>query len=266
MSASDRRFANLTLLFLTVVSFLGLVLVAFFSVSPPVSSVDFVWRKPVVGAVFASICVLGSLAVFFPDMCSQGFGLGSEERRQRWFPFDSKGDTLTSENSSFILRGHHPTCDRFSSHVFIVGGRVFCATCSGLFLGALICLAGVAAYFFGGWQTGQYASQSVLVGVVGVAVGLLQSPLIRIQRSSVRVFSGVLFAVGALLILVAVDELAGNFFLDVFMVLLTAFWLVTRIFLSQWEHEKMCSACGSASCEFGHWAKKMRSLGRRSAA
>jgi len=255
MSTPDRKSANITLLFLTSVSFLGLVLVVMFTSNPPVSQADFVWRKPVVGSIFALVCVLGALAVFFPNECSRGFSFGKGERHQEWFSFSFKRG-LTSKSDSSVLRGHHPTCARFSSHVFNLGGRMFCATCSGLLLGALVSLVGVIAYFFDNWQVGPDASWLVWVGVLGVALGLLQSPLLKVQRSFVRVFSGALLAVGAFLILMVVDELASDFFLDVFLVFLTVFWLVTRVFLSQWEHEKICSSCSSVPCELGRSTKK----------
>ena len=256
MSTPNRKPANLTLFFLTSVSFLGLILAALFTVNPPVSQEDFVWRKPVVGSIFASVCALGSLAVFFPNACSRGFNFGKGERRQGWFSFSFKRGFVTSKSNSSVLRGHHPTCDCFASHVFDLGGRAFCATCSGLFLGALVALVGVVVYFFGNWQIGQDAFWVVWVGMLGVTLGLLQSPFLKVQRSFVRVFSGALLAAGTFLILVVVDEMARNFFLDVFLVFLTVFWLVTRISLSQWEHEKICSTCSSASCELGHWMKK----------
>lgn len=256
MSASNHKSANLTLLFLTIVSFFGLVLAALFTVNPPVSQEEFVWRKPVVGSIFASVCVLGALAVFFPNECSRGFNFGKGEKRQGWFSFSFKRGFVTSKRNSSVLRGHHPVCDGFSSHVFDLSGRRFCATCSGLFLGALVVLVGVAVYFFGNWQVGQYGLWVGWVGMLGVALGLLQSPLIRVQRSFIRVFSGAFFAIGTLLILVVVDGLARSFFVDVFLVFLTVFWLLTRISLSQWEHEKICSACSSASCELARWTKK----------
>jgi hypothetical protein len=255
MSTSDRKYADITLLFLTSVSFFGLVLVVLFTVNPPVSQADFVWRKPVVGSIFALVCVLGALAVFFPNECSRGFSFGKGERRLELFSFSFRRGVLASEGDS-VLRGHHPTCARFSSHVFNLGGRMFCATCSGLFLGALMALVGVAAYFFGNWRVGQNAFWMVWVGVFGVALGLLQSPLLKVRRGFVRVLSGAFLAVGAFLILVVVDELARDFFLDVFLVFLSVFWLVIRISLSQWEHEKICLACGSASCLLGNRPKK----------
>ena len=256
MSTPNHKPANVALLFLTSVSFFGLILAALLTVNPAISQEDFVWRKPVVGSIFASVCVLGSLAVFFPNACSRGFNFGKGQKRRGWFSFSFKRGFATSKSDSSVLRGHHPTCDRFSSHVFNLDGRTYCATCSGLFLGALLALVGVVVYFFGNWQNGQHAFWVVWVGVLGVTLGLLQSPLLKIQRSSVRVFSSALLAIGTLLILVVVDELARNFFLDVFLVFLTVFWLTTRISLSQWEHEKICSTCSSASCELGRWMKK----------
>jgi hypothetical protein len=255
MLVSDFRPANLVLLFLVSGSFFGLALAVLFSVSPPVSQTDFMWRRPVVGSVFALVCVSGSVAVILPNKCSRGFSYG-EERRRGWVSFAFKRGSTTSDGDSLVLRGHHPVCDVFSSHVFDLGGRRFCATCSGLLLGALVALGGVGLYFFGGYRVGQDAFGLLWVGVLGVIVGLLQSPLIRVQRSFVRVMSGALLAVGALLILVTVDELVGDFFLDIFLVFLSVLWLVTRISFSQWEHEKMCSACGSASCEIRRGMKK----------
>jgi len=252
MSASNHKTSNVALLFLTSVSSFGLILATLFTVNPPISQEDFVWRKPVVGSIFASICVLGALAVFFPNECSRGFNFGKGEKSQGLFSFVFKRGFVISKSNSSVLRGHHPTCDRFSSHVFDLGGRTFCATCSGLFLGALVALVGATVYFFGNWQIGQDSFWVVWVGVLGVTLGLMQSPLLKVQRSFVRVFSGVLFAIGTFLILVVVDGLARNFLLDVFLVFLTVLWLVTRISLSQWEHEKVCAACNSASCELGH--------------
>ena len=255
MSTTDHKSADLTLLFLTSVSFFGLVLVALFTVNPPVSQADLVWRKPVVGSIFALVCVLGALAVFFPNECSRGFNFRTGGKRRGWFSFSFRRGFLASEGDS-VLRGHHPMCASFSCHVFNFGGRMFCATCSGLFLGAVVSLVGVTGYFFGNWQVGQNAFLLACVGVLGVALGLMQSPLVKVQRSFVRVFSGALLAVGAFLSLVVVDELARNFFLDVFLVFLTVFWLVTRVSLSQWEHAKICSSCSSVSCEFGRSTKK----------
>lgn len=255
MSTSNRQSTNATLLFLVTVSAFGLVMVISLTVSPLISQGDLVWRKPVIGAVFASICVLGSLAALFPNECSTGFNFGPRRLGAKFF-LGFKIGSKALKSDPIVLRGHHPLCVPFSSHVFKLNGRVFCATCSGLFLGALVALIGVAGYFFGNWQIGQGAFWLAWVGVLGVTIGLLQSILPVVQRSFVRVFSGAFLAVGSLLILAVVDEMAHNLLLDVFLIFLTLVWLVTRISLSQREHEKICYECGSASCEFAESVKK----------
>lgn len=257
MSTSNRQSTNATLLFLVTVSAFGLVMVISLTVSPLISQGDLVWRKPVIGAVFASICVLGSLAALFPNECSTGFNFGPRRRGAKFF-LGFKTGSKALKSDPIVLRGHHPLCAPFSSHVFKLNGRVFCATCSGLFLGALVALIGVAGYFFGNWQIGQGAFWLAWVGVLGVTIGLLQSILPVVQRSFVRVFSGAFLAVGSLLILVVVDEMAHNLLLDVFLIFLTLVWLVTRISLSQREHEKICYECGSASCGLTESEKKIR--------
>lgn len=242
-------------LFLVLISFFGLFFISVLTLSPAVSQENFVWRKPLIGSMFASVCVLGILAVFFPNECSRVFDLGKEEkRRSRFYGF--KQGIAISKSESPVLRGHHPTCEQFSSHVFRVGSKIFCATCSGLFLGALIVLAGVALYSVGNLQMEDNAFSLVLVGIIGVSFGLLQSPLLNFHRSFVRVFSSAFFAIGSFSILVGIDELTRNVFLDVFLVFLTGFWLMTRISLSQWEHEKICSTCSSAFCDFFERTKK----------
>ena len=255
MPSSTSKFRSPTALFLVVVSFFGLFIISVLSFRPPAPQENFVWRKPLIGSMFASICVLGILAVFFPNNCSRVFDFGKEEKpRNRFYGF--KRSIAVSKSKTSVLRGHHPMCGHFSSHVFHVGDKIFCATCSGLFLGALIVLGGVALYNLGNLQTEQNAFSLVWVGIIGVIFGLLQSPLLTFHRSFVRVFSSAFLAVGAFLILVGIDELARNVALNVFLIFMIVLWLMTRISLSQLEHEKICSTCSLAYCDLVDRTKK----------
>jgi hypothetical protein len=236
MTSPNHKLHNLTLVFLVSVSFFGLILTVLLALHPPILEEDLVWRKPVAGSAFGAVCILGTLAVFSPNACSRFFGF--------------KRSASISHATASTLRGHHPVCGRFSAHVFRLDGRVFCATCSGLFLGALISLFGLALYFFGNWQMGQNAFLAVLVGSVGVIFGLLQSPLSMLQNSVIRLFSSAFFVVGTFLILEGVEELAHSVSIDLFLVVLSVFWLMTRISLSQWDHERVCSKCTLDSCSF----------------
>jgi hypothetical protein len=107
----------------------------------------------------------------------------------------------------------------------------------------------LAAYFFGSWQIGQNALLALTVGVVGVALGLLQSWL-PIQKGAMRLFTGAFFVAGAFLILSAIEELTHNVSTDFLVVALSVFWLMTKISFSKWDHSEICLRCTSETCDF----------------
>jgi len=146
-----------------------------------------------------------------------------------------------------IAQGHHPDCEKFSAHVLRIGDRRFCAACTGLLLGGLISLVGAFLYFFIDWSVGESSLQIVFVGLVGVSFGLFQ---FKVKRSVVRLVLNSFFVLGALLLLVGINELAQSVFTDLFLVILVVFWLFTRISLSQWNNWRICYTCNVDSCEF----------------
>ncbi|MCK4320740.1 hypothetical protein KAW11_03905, partial [Candidatus Bathyarchaeota archaeon] len=117
----------------------------------------------------------------------------------------------------------------------------------GLLLGGLISLVGAFLYFFIGWSVGESSLQVVFVGLVGVSFGLFQ---FKVKRSVVRLVLNSFFVLGALLLLVGIDELAQSVFADLFLVICVAFWLFTRISLSQWNNWRICHTCNVESCGF----------------
>ena len=234
MVTVNRTHASLTLLFLVAVSFFGLALAEFFAVAPLVVQDDFVLRKPVAGAALAVVCVLGIVAVLYPDSCAGMAG------------FKKQGESVHRFGGSRVkvLRGHHAECEPYATHVVKIGGNVFCASCSGLLVGAVIVLVCVGLFFFGGIRISNEPSVTVSVGVASVAAGLLY-PLAptKLQHGLTRFFAGVLLAVGSLLVLVGVDTAALSVSVDLFCVALSVLWLATKMFLSQWEHKKICANC-----------------------
>lgn len=212
------------------------------ALNPPMANENFLWRKPVVGSLFGLICTFGILAVFFPTQCSAMFDFGKEEKRRRL-----DVNMFAFHGTSSMAQGHHPDCENFSAHVFRIKDRRYCAACTGLLLGGLISLVGTFLYFFGDWLIGQNSLQAVLIGLLGVAFGLFQ---FKVRRSFVRLFLNTFFVLGAFLLLVGIDELAQNVFVDLFLVVLVVFWLFTRISLSQWNNWRICYTCNVVSCEF----------------
>ncbi len=218
-----------------LLSIAGLLLIVALTVFPPTVTGDFTLRKTVIGLIFSMFCLLGVLAVFSPSKCGKILDLKK----------GSVGsDSAVSHGVSTVLRGHHPTCGKYSAHVFRIGDRTFCAACIGLLLGGLLALAGAAIYFFCDWQVAEYTELIVLLGSLGVSFGLFQFKF----RSLIRLSANTVFVLGALLILIGIDESVHSLVFDLFVFSLIVFWLFTRISLSQWDHEMICSGCETQNC------------------
>jgi hypothetical protein len=236
---------NMTLLFLVSMSMFGLLLSVVFVVNPPKLADDFAFRKAVVGSTFGAVCILGIIGGLYPYSCS---GILDFEEQKTNTPSPSK-----SRGQAF--QGHHPACGSFSSHVLRIGERRFCATCSGLVFGAIIALIGAITFFFGNIETTGELPLLVSVGAFGVALGLLHPTVFRL-KSYARFFAGIFFVVGSFLILVGVDDSAKNTSIDLFFVALSVLWILTKVSLSKWEHQQICSQCSLESCSAAHANKR----------
>jgi hypothetical protein len=242
MLAINGKLGSLTLLFLVSVSFFGLVLAFVFVIYPPKAQDDFALRKPAVGSALSVVCVLGIFSVLYPDSCAGIIGFKNQDKTVHSLPV----------SRAKVLRGHHATCKPYSTHIIKIGNRVFCATCSGLLVGAVIVLVGVGFFFVGnlGLSEKPFTLFTIVsVGAVGIVAGLLY-PIIppKFHRGFTRFFAGILLAVGSFLILAGVEEAAKNFLLDFFFVALSVLWLATKMSLSQWEHQRTCARCSLSSC------------------
>jgi hypothetical protein len=238
MWAVNSKPRNLTLLFLVSVSIFGLLLSIVFTVYPPKLEDNFALRNVTVGLAFAVVCILGILAALRPSSCSEILNFEKRDRNE----YSSR---RVHESA---LRGHHPMCERYSPHVLCVGDRRFCATCSGLLVGAIVVLVGIGMYFFGNLQIGEKPFILVLMGEVGVVLGLFYPFMPEFRNGFARFFASILFAVGSFLILVSMDEAVANTSIDLFFVALSVQWIFTRLSLSQWEHQRTCSQCSLESC------------------
>jgi len=239
MLTLSRAHASYALLFLIAVSFFGIALAFVFVAYQPVAHEGFALRQPVAGAALTVVCVLGIFAVLYPASCAGIAG------------FKKQGKTLHSFSDSRVkvLRGHHATCARYSTHVMHVDDNVFCSSCSGLFVGAAIVLVCLGLFFFGGLRLSEEAFVPVSVGAVCVAAALLYPFVpVKFQKGFTRFFAGVLLPVGSFLVLAGVDEASTSFSVDLFVVVLSVLWLATKMSLSQWEHRKTCALCSLSSC------------------
>jgi hypothetical protein len=223
-----------------LLSLLGFSILASLTFFPPEVTEYFSWRKPVIGLIFSIICVLGILAVFSPNKCLRILNVSKKNR-----VIGSDLANFVSHGKSDSLAGHHPTCGNFDAHIFFIKGKAVCAACSGLLLGGILALLGAAVYFFGNRPVAENSSSMVLLAIVGVILGLFQFKFSGLIRLSINT----LFVIGTLLILIGIDAALNSLFFDMFVVCLILFWLATRIYLSKWDHERICSDCEIENCK-----------------
>lgn len=245
MNKPQASFHNSVPTLFLLTSLLGLCLVAALTFSHESLSATFPRRKPLIGSIFGSICLLGIIAGLSPSRCSQMLHFKTKSRKGSSHAAGTSG----TGGRIFLLEGHHPNCGNFSAHVFRLRDKTFCAGCTGLILGAVMSIFGVILYFFAGLSIGQSGFIVFWFGFAGVALGLLQYN-IKVKKSFVHLFLNVIFVFGAFLLLVGVDAVTRSFAVGLYINALSVFWVLTRIVLSQQEHRRICAACDVESCEF----------------
>lgn len=245
MNMPSRSFTDIISFYFIGVSLFGLCILAMLTFSIPVSVMSFPLQKQLTGSIFTVICLLGITAGVSPSGCSRILHF----RRSKSNASYKARQTGTGE-TRIRLEGHHPTCGKFSAHVFQVGGKNYCAGCTGLVVGAIISVLGSLMYFFAGFQVGEAGIFVFWLGFLGVACGLLQYNLFNLNRGSVHLFLNIIFVLGAFLLLVGVNEITNNFVLEIYLLGLIVYWIITRVMLSKREHEKICATCGLKSCGF----------------
>ena len=239
----SRMHARVSTLFL-VFSFVGLILVAILANSVPTAQNSISQRKPLVGAAFSLICVLGILAGIFPSKCS---GMFHFRPAKKWKLLEEPPE-IRKETQAF--QGHHPDCGNFGAHVFRVGSRTLCAGCVGLILGAVLSLLGTMGYLFLQLAPELDCSMVFWAGFIGISCGLLQYHLFNWGISMVHLSVNTFFVCGVFLLLVGVDVITQNLTLDLYVIALSTLWLYTRILLSQQDHRRICTVCSVEECEF----------------
>lgn len=237
MRSAIGKHHNLTMLFLIAVSIFGLFLSLFFVVYPHKLEDNFEFRKLTVGSAFGAVCTLGIFAALFPSSC---LTTPNFKKRNRY----NQSNPTMHETT---LRAHHPSCASYSTHILRIGNRKFCATCSGLLVGATAVLIGTSLYFFGNLRIGEPFTL-VSVGTCAVIFGLLQSALPKLSNGFTRFFASTIFVVGCFLMFVSIDQTTKNTSIDLFFVALSVLWILTKIAFSQWDHQRICSQCSTESC------------------
>ena len=223
------------------ISLLGLVLLGILTFQPQ-KSFDVPFHRQLTGSIFMAICCIGILVGIFPSKCSQLFHFRGQVRRLK------KKEISTLKATTFKLRGHHPTCGKFSSHVLQLGDLTWCAGCMGLVTGGIISFFGSFFYFFWGFNVGESSLLIFWLGLLGIFLGLFQHRISKGKNAAVHFFLNVALVLGAFLLLLGVDKLTESFVTDFYLLALIIYLIITRITLSKREHKRICAACGLELC------------------
>ena len=182
-----------------------------------------------VGIVYLIICALGVVASFSPNV----FSVTHSNRK-------NSGDSAASIQMPKI-KGHHPDCIHFTGHTLKTHDKWYCAGCTGLGLGGVIAVIISGRYFFLGLSLMNPMSL-FWTGVVFVVVGLGQH-YIDGGNPVVHFLLNVVFVMGATLLVISVDNLRSSIQLETYLIVLTLFWILTRIQVSKTFHSRICEKC-----------------------
>lgn len=224
--AQTKRLSNFFLKFVSVVSIFGLIIVFAFLYQPLKDQLYPAFSKLLIGSLYATICLLGILAIFYPKNCENSLMFKR---------------TPQSANISGTVRikGHHPDCQYFSKHWIEIRKRTLCAACIGLLIGAIASLAGIIIYFFVGFVPFFADLRVLLVGYAGMLLGLFQFRL----GGYVKLTANALFVFSTIITLIAADTLGASLLVDSYVIGLFIFLLLTRILISEWNNKRICTKC-----------------------
>ena len=161
----------LSLLYLIVALF-TLSLLAVLTFKYQISVIIFPLQRRLTGLFFATICLIGIMVGVFPSRSSQILHF---RRRNKIF---SKNSQTNLQKRPVVYKGHHPICENFNAHVLQIGGKKYCAGCTGLIIGAVISLFGC---FFIAVITGLRSPYSARVPVTMQTLFTIPNLLLKIQ-------------------------------------------------------------------------------------
>ena len=223
---------NFFLKFAVGVSIFGLVSIPMLLSQSGTYQIDFSFSKPLIGILYAGICLMGISAIFYPKKCEKTFMFKKRSELR------GQGDySILSGRMRF--RGHHPDCEKFSANRITIQKATLCSACTGLLVGAVGALIGTLLYFFVGFVPPLADPTVLLVGYAGILLGLIQFKL----AGYVKLMANALFVLGSFVTLTTADLFGKSLLIDLYVLGLIFFLLLARILISDWNNKRICFRC-----------------------
>lgn len=220
---------NTLYFFITSISGLFILLFLVFYTSRGIEPV----QELMIFAFFILICLIGMLAAVSPSACNA-----------------ITKKPVKDDSSEKKYKGHHPECDEFESHTFNIGKKKLCAGCSGLFTGAAFAVAATIIIIWYGIPISSNMTE-FYAGFFMVLVSFTGIYFWRRSISVARFTFNLVLVVGSFLILLALAGLKSNLSVQVYYLFLICMWIITRISISEFVHQRVCEDCGvELSCSY----------------
>jgi hypothetical protein len=238
----NRCFKFESFYFITV-SLIGLLFLILMIFAFPTSKLEFYFQKPIIFLIFVLICFCGILAGIFPQKCLK---LMPSD-----YSHNKRLEKLKREKISVKFQGHHPNCGNFSNHIIHLNNQIICAGCTGLVIGAIISLLATFIFLIYGSIFTENGLLIFWLGYTGASLGLLSQIFLNININYVKLFTNLILVLGTFLLLVGIEKITNNLYIELYLLILALIWILMRINLSKTEHDKICSACQSKTCNLG---------------
>jgi hypothetical protein len=188
--------------------------------------------------IFIFICLAGMIAALYPSRCAEVSSFKKKE-----FSKETSDDP-----SQKLFSGHHPECESFTNHTFKLFGKKLCAGCSGLFSGAFFAVAGTLIYYVYG--IGSYGTLAYWTGTFMVLASLVELSFLNLNINWLKYLFNFILVFGSFLILVGINTINGGVLIDAYFLILVLIWIMTRIWISEGNHDAVCDECQISTCNY----------------
>ena len=214
------RNGYLSLVFVPLLALALLFGLVFYYQSP-----RFPLQREIADGLFVMICIAGILVGLYPKLVSVLIHRDGSARSET-----VKG-----------YQGHHPDCGAFSTHVFLLGGKVYCSGCIGLIFGGVLSI--ILTLLKSTLITGTSALPIFLLGYGLIFLGVLQH-LLGFDRPLLHSILNIFLVFGVAFVRSAAQYLNGGATVEVYLLALSLYLVIVRIDLSRNDHERVCNSCG----------------------
>lgn len=222
-------------IFLILTSFLGLIFLMAMYLWIPSSKSYYYFQKPLILSIFILICILGIIAAIYPSKCKRLMEFGGNDNK----------DEKNLKKGEIRFEGHHPDCGKFESHTLLIKGKKYCPGCTGLSIGAFMAILGILIYYFFNFPA-IYLEVSFWIGMCTVFLALFLIIFLDLGNK-LKLTANLALVLGSLLILMGIDTVKKNITIEFYFIILVVFWILTRISISEINHELICQDCREES-------------------